>query len=104
MAELIWTEPALLDLDAVADYIELDNPPAARRYVHHVFAKTAHLKKFPELGTAIPELDGLPMYRQLVLPPCRIFYKITDNRVFILHIMRCEQLLRMEKLFDSLME
>ncbi len=69
MAELIWTEPALLDLDAVADYIELDNPPAARRYVHHVFTKTAHLKKFPELGTAIPELDGLPMYRQLVLPP-----------------------------------
>jgi plasmid stabilization system protein ParE len=26
----IWTEPALNDLDAIADYIALDNPAAAR--------------------------------------------------------------------------
>ena len=30
MAELIWTEPALSDLDTIADYIALDNPDAAR--------------------------------------------------------------------------
>lgn len=26
MAEVIWAEPALNDLDAIADYIALDNP------------------------------------------------------------------------------
>jgi plasmid stabilization system protein ParE len=26
MAETIWTEPALSDLDAIADYIALDKP------------------------------------------------------------------------------
>ena len=31
MAEVIWAEPALNDLDAIADYIALDNPEAARR-------------------------------------------------------------------------
>ena len=30
MAEVIWAEPALNDLDAIADYISLDNPEAAR--------------------------------------------------------------------------
>lgn len=33
MAELIWTEPALQDLDAIADYIALDKPEAARQLV-----------------------------------------------------------------------
>lgn len=33
MAELIWTEPALSDLDTIADYIALDNPEAARDLV-----------------------------------------------------------------------
>lgn len=26
MAEVVWAEPALSDLDAIADYIALDNP------------------------------------------------------------------------------
>jgi hypothetical protein len=29
MVEVIWVEPALNDLDAIADYIALDNPDAA---------------------------------------------------------------------------
>ena len=31
MAEVIWTEPALTDLDAIADYIALENPEAANK-------------------------------------------------------------------------
>ena len=31
MAEIVWTEPALADLDTIADYIAIDNPTAARR-------------------------------------------------------------------------
>lgn len=37
MAEVIWAEPALNDLDAIADYITLDNPEAARRLVQKIF-------------------------------------------------------------------
>ncbi len=33
---LIWTEQALHDLDAIADYIALDKPLAARRLVQDV--------------------------------------------------------------------
>ena len=37
MAQIIWTEPALNDLDTIADYIALDDPQAARNLVRKVF-------------------------------------------------------------------
>jgi len=44
MAEVIWAEPALNDLDAIADYIALDNPEAARRLVQKIFEHVDHLE------------------------------------------------------------
>ena len=31
MVEIVWTEPALSDLDAIADFIALENPVAAQK-------------------------------------------------------------------------
>ena len=94
MVELIWSEPALQDLDAIADYIALDKPEAARNLVARVFKKVDALKQFPRLGSCPPELPGMP-YRQLVISPCRIFYRAEHKKVFILHVMRNEQQLRL---------
>ncbi len=33
-------------------------------------------------------------YREVVVPPCRIFYRVENDKVFILYIMRSERLLR----------
>jgi toxin ParE1/3/4 len=33
MAKLIWTEPALAQLDAIAEFIALDKPEAAKAVV-----------------------------------------------------------------------
>ncbi len=93
MVELIWSEPALQDLDAIADYIALDKPDAASALVARVFEKVASLRRFPRLGSCPPELPGMP-YRQLVIPPCRIFYRTEPKRVLIVHVMRGEQLIR----------
>lgn len=97
MAEIVWTEPALSDLDAIADYIALENPPAASELVRRVFAHTDQLAGFPESGGSVPELEG-SRYRQVVEPPCRILYRFDGQRVFILHVMRTERLLRKDNL------
>mgnify|MGYP007022290933 CR=1 FL=1 len=39
MAEIIWTEPALGDADAIADYIALDNPEAAKLLVQESYRR-----------------------------------------------------------------
>ncbi len=51
MARLIWTEPALADVEAIADYIALDKPDAAKRYVQQVFAAVERLARFPTCPT-----------------------------------------------------
>ncbi|GEM_PF-1398021 len=48
MAKVIWTEPAVSDLDAIADYIALDNPLAAAQLVQRAFRNVERLEKFPE--------------------------------------------------------
>ena len=93
MARLIWTEPALSDLEAVADYIALDNPAAARRLVEKVFGSVERLEQFPRSGKRPPELPRSP-YREVVVAPCRIFYRVEGESVFLLHVMRAERLLR----------
>ncbi|MFN2359769.1 MAG: type II toxin-antitoxin system RelE/ParE family toxin [Marinobacter sp.] len=100
MAEVIWTEPALQELDAIAEYIALDNPGAASRLVEEVFDKTARLEDFPQSGRIPPELPD-SVYRDVVVPPCRIFYRDDESRVLILYVMREERQLRAYMLESS---
>jgi plasmid stabilization system protein ParE len=99
MAKIVWSEPALADLDAIADYIALDNPEAASKLVRRVFQHVQQLEEHPDSGSIPQELRGL-RYRQIVEPPCRVFYRhdLTAARVYILHVMRSEQKLRRTKL------
>lgn len=90
MARLIWTEPALNDLEAIAEYIALDKPEAAKSFVAKVFKAAERLTQFPKSGSVPPELKRLP-YRQIVVSPCRIFYRIAGNDILIVFVMRGEQ-------------
>ena len=100
MPRLVWSEPALADLDAVADYIALDNPNAAAELVRRVFAHVEHLAAHPDSGSRPVELKR-GRYRQIVEPPCRIFYRFDGTHVFIVHAMRTERLLRRSALKRS---
>jgi toxin ParE1/3/4 len=93
MARLIWAESALNDLESIAEYIALDKPDAARRYVQRVFQAVERLAQFPKSGSIPPEVPHLP-YRQVVVPPCRIFYRSEGKDILIIFVMRSEQRLR----------
>lgn len=90
MADVIWTEPALSDLDAIADYIALENPEGARELVRRVLEHVGHLADHPHMGSLPAELSGLD-YRQIIQPPCRVLYRIDQLIVYILHVMREER-------------
>ena len=97
MAEIVWTEPALADLDAIADYIALEDPVAASEVVKRVFSHVEQLSDHPDSGSRPQEL-GRSRYRQIVEPPCRVFYRHDGHDVFILHVIRSERLLRKSRL------
>lgn len=98
MAEVIWSESALAELDAIADYIAIEHPAAAQRLVTRVFQHVAQLADHPQSGTKPSELGEQNRYRQFIEPPCRIFYRHDAEQVFIVHVMRAERLLRKEAL------
>ena len=48
MAQVTWTEPALSDLDAIGDYIALQNPEAAALLVARIIEHVGQLEAHPE--------------------------------------------------------
>lgn len=99
MARIIWTEPAVADLDAIADSIALDKPDAATRHVQQVFAAVECLARSPKSGAKVPEIPHLP-YRQVVVSPSRIFYRLEGKDILVVFVMRGEQRLREIDLTD----
>lgn len=94
MAEIIWTEPALEQLDEIANYIALDKPSAATQLVKRIFKAVDRLAHFPASGREPPELPN-SVYHEVVCSPCRIFYRYEADKVLNLHVMREERQLRL---------
>jgi len=93
MAQIIWTEPALQDLNEIAEYIALDKVSAANNLVQKVFSSTERLEQFPKSGRKPPELKK-SRYLEIVVNPCRIFYRIEKEKIYILYVMRSERKLK----------
>jgi toxin ParE1/3/4 len=93
VAEVIWTDPALDQLEEIAEYIALDKPSAASSLVKEIFSTVERLELFSESGHVPPELPD-SIYREMYVRPCRIFYRIEDDVVLIVHVMREERQLR----------
>lgn len=99
MVEIVWTEPALDDLDEIAEYIALDKLSAAENLVRKVFERVDRLADSPNSGRKVPELTP-SKYKEVIVGPCRIFYRVSEDAVYILHVMRVERDLRRFMLED----
>ena len=53
MAEIIWTEPALNDVDKIAEYIAVSNLVAVKKLVKEAFAKVDMPEENPKSGKSV---------------------------------------------------
>ena len=67
--------------------------PPQHSYVRKVFDTVDRLKQVPNSGRRLAELPD-SRYREVVVPPCRVFYREEGGSVYILYVMRSERLLR----------
>jgi len=79
---LIWSPTARLDLREIADYISEDDPVAAKKFVRHLIQTVERLQTFPESGRIVPEIMD-PIIREVIRPPCRIVYRVNQQRTLI---------------------
>ena len=90
MAEVVWTIPALNDLEGILEYIALDKPEAANNLARKVFEKADKLEKYSNSGVKPKDLKGT-LYRRLGVGPILIYHRMERNIVFIVHVTRAER-------------
>jgi plasmid stabilization system protein ParE len=88
-----WAAVAEEDLKSIILYIAEDSPTNARTIFEKINEMASSLTHFPERGRTVPELhqQGIFLYRELIVAPWRILYRISDRKVFILSVFDSRQ-------------
>ena len=91
--EVLWSETAETDLLKIIEYIAQDSPSNALNILQRIKEQAADLSFFPEKCRIVPELynQGITLYRELVVSPWRVQYRIVDSQVFILSVLDSRQ-------------
>ena len=87
--DIIWSYIAENDLKNIVEYIAEDSPPNALKIFNRIKQKASSLYTFPERGRIVPELreQGILQYREFVISPWRIQYRISEKRVLVLSVL-----------------
>lgn len=103
MAKVIWTETALDNIDAIAEYISIDSQFYATQFVKKIFESSIKLEKFPEIGRLVPELRFYN-YREILFKKYRIIYRIEADDVYIISVHHSSRLLSNNEIFKDFFE
>ena len=86
--QVAWAAVAQHDLKQIIDYIANDNPGNASRILKKIKKKASDLYVMPDRGRIVHELkeQGIHTYRELIVAPWRVIYRISDTTVFVLSV------------------
>ena len=94
MANLIWSDVAISDLESIYDYIARDSHQYARHQVERIHQSKERLLQFPESGRHIPEFPHLP-HREVIIDNYRVIYRYIGDieTVLIVTVVHGRQML-----------
>ena len=75
MIRLVWTRPAVEDVQEIRAYIARDSQRYARIVVERLVAAVERLNDYPLSGRVVPEV-GQSTLREVIEPPYRIVYRV----------------------------
>ena len=84
-----WTDSAYRDLSKIVSYIARDNPGSARKLYATIQARAKSLRQNPNRGRIVPELLALVgdrSYREIIIGPFRMIYRVEGASVFVLGV------------------
>ena len=86
--KVVWTNVAENDLKEIIDFISIDSPQNALKILQSIKQKASNLYTLPERGRIVPELQGqgISQYRQLIIPPWRLMYRIDQQKIYVLSV------------------
>lgn len=93
----VFSPRAELDLEAIGDYIALDNPQRAVSFIHEIQEQCSKIAEMPLAFPLRPELgEG---FRMVVVKSYLIFYRIEEETIRIERILHGAR--NIQVLFDS---
>ena len=84
-----WARVAFQDLDEIIDYVAAqDGPTIAARVYRKIKKRTRTLSSHPNRCRVVPELKsiGVTEYRELIVSPYRVFFRIDGGNVGIIGV------------------
>jgi addiction module RelE/StbE family toxin len=82
MKKIVWTEPAVDDLDAIHSYISRDSDVFANATILRILESVDRLEYYPLSGRIVPELGDEKM-REILVGNYRIIYEVGSSAVTI---------------------
>ena len=101
MASVIWTEPALKDLNNITEFISKDSEFYASKFTKRIFEITKKLALYADIGKPVSELKPLP-YKQILFKKYRIIYRVTSAKVYIISVHHSSRLLSNNDTFKDI--
>jgi addiction module RelE/StbE family toxin len=94
MVKVVWTEPALQDLEDIGEFIAKDSERYAQEVVRSLFEAHELIKSHPKAGRIVPEFNTDNL-RELISGSYRIVYLIVNIfRIDILTVHHSARLLK----------
>lgn len=91
---VVWSQTALNDADAIAAFIYRDSPFYAKAVLEKLFSSTQLIAQFPQLGRMVPELNQ-PDIRERLVYSYRLIYAVKSNQIEILTVVHGRRLLEL---------
>lgn len=90
---VVWAEVAEADLLGIVQYIATENLANARGALSKIKEKAGSLNFLPERGRVVPELSeqGVNLYRELIIIPWRLIYRIAEEKVYVMAVFDSRQ-------------
>ena len=92
--KLQWTKSAKEDLLNIVTRIKKEDTPNTAKNIYQKLKKTAQRSNFfPLKGRVVPELqkEGITQYREIIVAPWRIIYRVGDDTVYLMAIIDSRQ-------------
>ena len=89
---IIWSPEALVDLEAIGEFIARDSEFYAQTTVQKIFEASKSLTQHPKAGRIVPEFSN-DLIRELFVFQYRIIYEISENEIHILTIIHGKRIL-----------
>lgn len=83
-----WAEVAVRDLEEIVSYVAVDSQANAILMLERIEGRAASLESSPTRGRVVPELAhfGMRTWRELVVRPHRLVYRIEGDTVTVLAV------------------